>query len=524
MNKETPYRSIFLALGILVLTLSGSAQKKGEVKPNGYNKFYYENGELSSEGNLKDGKPEGYWKNYYPTGLLKSEGNRLNHELDSTWKFYSEEGVLTEEINYQNGQRSGVTNTYNKEGFLESTVPYSDDVKSGVGFTYYTNGGVHTETPYDHGKENGKAYEFNPQGEIIAIRSFRNGILTRQEIINRRNRDGQKTGLWKEFYEGRTVMREGRYTNDLKNGYWKEYSEKGVLLQTQKYEMGKLIEDAEELTNLDVRSQYYEDTDGQLKFRGTYRNGEPHGTHLWFNEDGSVDSAQIYKNGRLIARGRMDASGLRQGPWVEYYYPSGEVRAEGEYVDGYKVGKWVYYYKSGIVEETGSYSKSGLPTGDWKWYYENKQLLREETFRNGKENGWMIEYNDTGMVIAKGEYVDGREEGEWFYEVGDHKEIGNYEYGMRQGVWEHTYLATGEMRFEGEFFEDLPQGKHVWYYDNGKKMLEGRYESGVKEGEWKRYKRDGTILITIEYRAGNEIKVDGQRMKAPKTEESEDEG
>jgi hypothetical protein len=33
--------------------------------PNGYNKFYYDNGALSSEGTMKDGKPEGYWKNYH---------------------------------------------------------------------------------------------------------------------------------------------------------------------------------------------------------------------------------------------------------------------------------------------------------------------------------------------------------------------------------------------------------------------------------------------------------------------------
>lgn len=524
MNKEIPYHFLLLLAFALVLALQTTAQRKGEVKPNGYNKFYFDNGQLSSEGTLKNGKPEGYWKNYFESGVLKSEGNRRNHQLDSTWKFYSEDGVLTDEINYVQGKRNGVTNSYSKEGFLEASIPYKDDVKSGVGFTYYTNGGVHTETPYVEGREDGKAYEFNPQGDIITIRSFRNGILTRQEIINRKNREGQKDGLWKEFYEDRVVKNEGYYNDDLKDGYWKEYSEKGELLQTLKYEKGKLIEDPEELTNLDIKAQYYEDTDGLLKFRGTYRDGEPHGTHLWFNKDGSIDSARIYKNGFLIAQGKMDASGLRQGRWIEYYFPGGEKRAEGDYLDGYRNGMWIYYFRNGEVEQKGKYANKGKPEGEWNWFYENAQLLREETFKNGKEDGWMIEYSDSGKVITKGEFVDGREEGEWFYEIGDHKEVGTYEYGMRQGEWIHTYLETGETRFEGEFYEDLPQGKHVWYYDSGKKMLEGRFQSGIKEGDWKRFAKDGTLLITIEYRGGIEIKVDGQRMKSPEVEASEEEG
>ncbi|OQX76620.1 MAG: hypothetical protein B6D61_08520, partial [Bacteroidetes bacterium 4484_249] len=45
-----------------------------DIDPNGFNKFYYENGQISSEGNMRDGKPDGYWKTYYENGLLKSEG------------------------------------------------------------------------------------------------------------------------------------------------------------------------------------------------------------------------------------------------------------------------------------------------------------------------------------------------------------------------------------------------------------------------------------------------------------------
>ena len=43
--------------------------QKNETDPNGYNKFYYKNGQISSEGYMVNGKPNGYWKNYYPDGI-----------------------------------------------------------------------------------------------------------------------------------------------------------------------------------------------------------------------------------------------------------------------------------------------------------------------------------------------------------------------------------------------------------------------------------------------------------------------
>ena len=57
------------------------------IDPNGYNVFYYPNGQKSSEGMLKDGQPEGWWKSYNEQGVLVSEGNRKDHLLDSVWKW-----------------------------------------------------------------------------------------------------------------------------------------------------------------------------------------------------------------------------------------------------------------------------------------------------------------------------------------------------------------------------------------------------------------------------------------------------
>lgn len=55
----------------------------------------------------------------------------------------------------------------------------------------------------------------------------------------------------------------------------------------------------------------------------------------------------------------------------------------------------------------------------------------KESYLNGKSEGISTEYDETGKIIIQGEYVDGLEEGQWKYLLGDHREEGNYRGGMR---------------------------------------------------------------------------------------------
>lgn len=521
MKNGIKYCLGVLCISAFLFNLELYAQKT-KTNPNGYNTFYFENGSKSSEGELKNGQPVGIWKNYYESGALKSFGERQGKNLVGLWSFYSQDSLLIEEINYSEGLRDGVTKKYTKEGFLEEEIEFKAGKKEGMSKEFDVDGRVISETTFTQGREHGWAYEFNAAGKIITLKKYKNGIQERYEVVNRRDSQGRKKGLWKTFYEDRSVETEGRYNRDLQDGYWKSYSKKGVLLETLKYDNGELVTDAEEIADLDVSELYYPDDDGGLRFRGTYRDGKAHGTHLWFSKSGDIDSAKVFRNGFLIGQGRLTADGLKDGPWEEYYYPNGELKAEGSYALGFRTGEWIYYFVSGKIEQRGIYNNKGRPNGLWKWYYETGELLREETFRGGKENGWLIEYSDTGSVITKGEFVDGLEEGVWFIEIGDHYEEGEYQSGLKMGPWKHTYLSNNKIRFEGEYFDDLEEGVHTWYYDTGAKMLQGKYVSGVKEGIWNRYKKDGTIYISIEYRGGREVRVDGLKLKFEENSKTEE--
>ena len=106
MRKKVKIFILLLLPGFLF------AQSPQNVNPNGYNKFYYDNGKVSSEGTMRDGKPDGYWKTYAETGKIKSEGNRKNYELDSVWKFYDGLGNLAFVFNYSQGKKNGLKQTF----------------------------------------------------------------------------------------------------------------------------------------------------------------------------------------------------------------------------------------------------------------------------------------------------------------------------------------------------------------------------------------------------------------------------
>lgn len=502
------YILLFISLFIL-------SQSKAQEDPNGYKVFYYANGNKSAEGHFVNGKPEGVWKNYYETGVIKSIGKRLNSQLDSIWVFYYETGLLKEEITYQSSKRNGLAIKYDQEGFKTATYTYKNDSLVGNSQHYFESlNRIQFERPYRHGTLEGTGYEFGKDGRVVSIISFEKGVIKSVQKINRYDTKRKKTGLWIDFHEDITVKRvkleEGRYKNGLRNGYFRLYDKNEVVISTTKYVDGIIIENAEELMQVDLVREFYEDA--SVKWEKSYLGDLPHGKWREYDTNGVILSTVVYNMGIKLGEGLIDEKGLKQGPWKEYY-TSGEIRGEGAYKNGARIGKWKFFYANGKTEQVGKYKEGGKPHGSWFWYYANGELKREETYLNGREDGEHIEYSPSGDVLKKGYYSAGLEEGYFEFNTGDYIEKGEYSEGLMQGVWIGTFKSTGKTAFEGEFIDDDPQGKHVYYYANGKKRLEGTYQLGVKVGDWKRYDENGVVVLTIRYKDGRHERINGKKVK-----------
>ncbi len=479
-----------------------------------YTKYFYENGVLSSEGNLRDGKPDGYWKTYNDKGILISEGNRKNFELDSLWKFYNENGKLTMEINYLKGKKNGIRRSFlDKETIEES---FRDDIKQGLTKYYYPNGKIRQIIPFDNGLEHGISKEFDEDSIIISLIEFKRGMVTNRERINRKDKKGLKQGYWKTFWANDKTRTEGYFINDKKNGFFKTFSIEGNLLSIEKYINDELQLDVPELRKLEVRTDYY--PDGKIKTVGSYNNGVAEGVRREYLKDGTIAESYIFNKGKIIGKGIVDETGLRQGLWTEFY-ENGAKKAEGKYKDGKKIAYWKFYYKNGQLEQEGLFNAKGNSEGEWKWYFENGNELLISNFQDGLEEGSFVEYDEAGNIITKGEFIEGQETGAWYYNINNYISQGIYVEGKRSELWKDIF-PNGKTAFTGAYIEDNPNGKHTYYWDNGKLKEEGNYIMGKREGEWKKFDEEGLLFVRTFYRNGREIRYDNVPLD-PKIEEDD---
>ncbi|MFP4488604.1 MAG: toxin-antitoxin system YwqK family antitoxin [Bacteroidales bacterium] len=506
-------RYVLILLFIIIAPVICGQEQQPE---DGYHVFKYPNGNISSEGYIRDGKPDGYWKSYYVTGVLKSEGRRRNHLLDSVWVFYSQTGDTLEKIDYLYGKKSGYYLKYKKDRshglYVWSRELYASDKRQGTAYRYYPDGKVKLTIPYIEGKKQGLSREYDEEGNIITLYEYNNDFLVSRERINRKDADGVKQGAWKEFHENGNIKKEMEYIDGKLHGYYREYDENGVLIMAMLYDEGKLVEEGTDNDpEIDIRNRY--DSDGNLVFSGPFRMGVPIGIHREYNSDGTVKSSVIYNDeGNKVSEGIVTEDGRRNGTWLNYY-PGGSIKEKGEYSNNSRTGSWTFYDREGNVVQTGQY-RNGRPDGLWQWYYPDGSLLREEEYYQGKRDGDFTEYTREGEIISKGRYLDGERNGSWVITVGDHREEGDYIIGLREGWWRY-YDDEGNTLYRGKYVQGNPDGHHFYYYDNGRIKEEQYYDMGLRQRTWRKYNDEGMLEMTISYKDDIEMRINGVKVNLP---------
>ena len=516
------YLKYGLMAGIfLMMPVHGTCQE--EEQKDGFVQFFYPNGQVSSEGTMRNGKPDGYWRTYYVTGVTKSEGKRTNYLLDSTWNFYNQAGELTRQINYQIGEKSGYSIRYSYDNPLRPGQPtviarelYVNGKKEGNSYYYYPTGELREIVLYRDGKKQGLAREFSRDSTLITVMDYNDNYLVNRERINRTDAQGRKQGTFREYFENGRIKKEVNYLDDQMHGYYREFEGSGELLVAMRYERGKIVEEIDEDIRelLDMKNTY--DEQGRLIFSGGYREGVPVGIHRFYDTTGTVINAYLYnENGNKISEGIIDEQGRRVGSWTDFY-PTEEIRAEGSYINNQRSGIWTFYYRTGAIEQKGRFER-GRFHGAWTWYYPNGNIWREERYLNGREDGEFIEYDQHGNILARGQYINGERDGEWLYQVGDHTERGSYIIGLREGEWK-SYYNDGTLKYEGNYSRGNPDKRHKYYYPSGQLKEEQYYEMGIREKNWKKYDEEGNLVMTITYRNNREQRINGIKIRLPESD------
>lgn len=499
LNKNLQYNCCGL-ITIILLLFSVSAFSQ---ILEGYNVFKYPNGNISSEGLIKNGRPEGYWKNYYKDGNLKSEGNRNNFQLDSLWKFYDNDGLISVTVEYLNGLKNGFRTTFNKDSSVFKTELFKADTIH-LFKQFFKSGDLKIKIQFKSGEKYNYAFEYNINGLEQTWWNYKNGNYVKF-IVNRKDEVGKRTGKWVKF-DNEILREEVNYIKGFKNGIEKIYNEYGKLILVNKYNNGLLLKDFKELKKINFKKTL--GSNGLISESGGYNEKkQPHGVHRKYDEKGNVQSSKIYKNGIIIGSGIVKKNGKKDGKW-NLYYDSGKKRAEGKFINGIKIGYWKYFYKNGLLENEGNYALNGKQDGLWKEYFNHGGICEEINYFQGLYDGIFIAYNDTGKVIIKGHYKEDYEIGEWIYINGNFTSTGYFINGNKNGEW-ISYYKNKQIIFKGSFQNGIPIGEHLYWYETGVLMKYGIFKNGRKYGIWMNYASNGRVLMVSEYLDGLEIVING---------------
>ncbi|OPZ96919.1 MAG: MORN repeat variant [Bacteroidetes bacterium ADurb.Bin408] len=162
---------------------------------------------------------------------------------------------------------------------------------------------------------------------------------------------------------------------------------------------------------------------GNSKHRGYYVDGRIETTYKNFYENGQEEREFVVKSFKTST--------------MVIYYPDGKKLSEIEYLLGEPV-YWTDYYPDGQVEYTEKYNNSGEYILFRNFYYRNGQAQSTLTLINKKENIFeKIEYFPSGSVKEKGQMLYNRS-------------LGDYQ---KTGVW-ITYNEKGEVVSQEHYYKN----------------------------------------------------------------------
>lgn len=181
-----------------------------------------------------------------------------------------------------------------------------------------------------------------------------------------------------------------------------------------------------------------------------------------------------------VAINITDANGLKQGYWVKLNPENGRPAYKGTF-------------------------KDNKPMGIFKYYYPEVDTMRSVMdFRNDGKVAYSSLYYMTGVIQAKGKYVDEKKDSTWnFYDdKGKLLSVEDYTAGKKNGK-ATIYFVNGVVSEEKTYKMDQLDGAYKEYFESKKIRRERNYVNGKQVGKEVVYFPNGIIeLMGVYNKAG----------------------
>ena len=137
------------------------------------------------EGYYEDDKKVGSWKEWFNNGQLKYEIDYQNNWPFGNVIFYYKNGNPQEKGTWQRNKWVGLYEYFFESGNLAYQWKYNEKgLRSGVQKYFYENGNVMVEGEWINGQESGKIKEYWSNGKLRSVKTFIDGIIIPQSIVN----------------------------------------------------------------------------------------------------------------------------------------------------------------------------------------------------------------------------------------------------------------------------------------------------------------------------------------------------
>ena len=145
-------------------------------KKQGLSESYYENGQLESKINWKDGERHGIQESYYENGQLERKFNWKDDRAYGLEEVYHENGQFKSKINWKDSKKQGIQEIYRENGQLERKNNWKDGERHGMQENYYENGQLSSRQNYKDGKKDGLWALYDENGSEAAF-CVKNGAI-----------------------------------------------------------------------------------------------------------------------------------------------------------------------------------------------------------------------------------------------------------------------------------------------------------------------------------------------------------
>lgn len=448
---------------------SGISDKPVELKPGSDYIVRYADGIISHSGLFSKGQINGKWSYFYNNGNLYMEQDMKDGIAEGWRKTYNKAGILTGINKMKSGKANGISKTM-AEGSLVQISYYTDDIQNGPYKVFRRDSSLNFEGYFVNGLNQGDFINYYQHQNIMSESKYIENELQQSRYFNIAGK----------------VDAEQKFTD--MNGEVTWSTNNGLVQHTENFSNG--IRNGKSVTK---------EKDNILINEIYYRNGELHGPCLFYNQTETKSSESTYYCGKphgTVKSYDLNGSLRTSGNYlfgVEYgtahrYFQNGKHLFIYEVVGDTKTGEHQFYNLEGNIVAVLGYNmdyieyykvldKSGKP-GSPVAVNKDASVKIASLYPDGKTafmldinksnwNGTLSINGSTGLPNYTCEYLNGNIHGQRveYYSNGKPYKKEKFIHNDYEGLQQY-FDSSGQLLFSAEYKNDELNGE-LRFYKNG---------------------------------------------------------